>query len=259
MNNQKNEVPSYNENKNRKRRRRRSGGIIIYTCILLVAFFAFFIVYYICKMNCLTGSWSRELDITSEVLSKASIWLSDIEGADIDVDMLKEPIGKLTIRLNLDMERSGLGSGTYNIRIDQDSYDLCKDKSYEMLSAYLEMIIAKRLKLVDYADNISAEDAHMIVEEVLGQEMNSYLKEKGVCVIPSLDDLIELYEDEGTYKNTLNSITWESSSASLDNTSETSEDASHEGSVTTEKFLTDSDSFVLPDSEVTYRKQVSHE
>ncbi len=258
MNNHNFDTPDNAEKKRRKKRRRGALGLTIYVCIFTLLIIIAAVSYYLVKMNSLTGHWSHEVDITDDVLSSASLWLSDVEGADISSLIPDDSTERLTITVNLEMSASGLGKGEYRMTIDQESYDICKNKTYDVLSSCLEEIIASRLEMVEYDESISAETAHKIAEDVLGQSLNSYLEDKGVSVMPKLDRLASIYEDEGNYSFDLHTITWKSSSANTSDDNDTT-DITNNSLDMTEKYMTDSDLFVLPDREITYRKQVAHE
>lgn len=231
-----------------KRKRRSILPVVLTICIMTVLIGVALAAFFFNRMNKVSGEWTRDIDITDEVISKSALWMSEIEGVHIDMDWVKGVADKqgykAVINLDLTMAETVRGQGTYDLVVDTNSYDECKSDTYALLAECLNRVVADRLTLVGYADNVSADEAVAITEEVLGQSLESYLQSKNMDMVPGYEVLSDKYSSNGSYVFNTETITWTNDKA---------------GETYTESYIVDSDMLIFPESEIIYRKQVADE
>lgn len=233
----------FRSDKERKRRRKRARRMVI-MLIFLIVFVLLAgvgaIVYYVSYFNKIPGSYTTKVDYTDEIVANVAVWMSDIEGADINVNFVKSHADNMVVDIVYEMTKDELTSGSYKIFVDENSYKECSQKAEELATECMLEIISQKLVARDYKENITAEEAAGIVNEVLGCSMGEYLQTNGLSFMPSYDEVNGKVEVEGTYRINMQNITRSNS----------------EGSIK-EKYIINKDSFILPEQAVIYRKQVT--
>ena len=137
--------------------------------------------------------YSREVDITREIAANIALWLSDIEGTDIDTDYVKDRCGEFKVRSSLTLYKDGFNKGTYEEAFDEASYNELQKLTDSVIDSILNEIIAERLVEAGYAETVTPEEAAVIVSSVLGSDASSYIKDNNVSLVPNLEKLSEEY------------------------------------------------------------------
>lgn len=199
----------------RKRRRRRALIRRILVTVILIAIAGCMVAGFFLlrdRFSDYTGSYIRNVDITSGVSSEIAVWLSDIEGTEIDGRWVKERIEPYSVTEILTLSPDDSHGGTYTREIDETGYSLLVQKVGNDIDNMLSEIIAERLVAGGYADKVTNEEALRITGEVLGMKASDYLLSNNALAAPSKEDVYGMVMDSsgpvtGTYDLSGNSIT----------------------------------------------------
>ena len=237
--------------KRKKRIRRIKIKAVVSTLVIVaILLVATYMVRKSLSLGQIEGSWTREVDVTDQVACETAIWLSDVGGMDTSQEWIHEKLGSLTYTSVLTFEKTGLGKGEFSEVVDKESYEACKDDTYRAVARCLEDIIARRLDMAGYGEELSEEDAKKVVSEVLGVSTEQYLKEKGVDMLPAIEVEEGINNRSGAYSLSGSSITWTCTS---DVHGDKPEEINENGQVTESISFVD-DMLVIPEDSRVYRR-----
>lgn len=213
---------------------------ILFLIILVIASAIGAVIYFYNHYNSINGKWTVTYDYTDEIASNIAVWMSDIEGEDIDCAWVKSHGDKLEVEVIFELNKDGLKNGFYKIYVDETSYKECADKSGQLVTACMEEVVLDKLVERNYKESLSKEEVSGIIREVLGCSMEEYLSNNGLLMIPAYESLNNKVSEEGTYTIGLSELTKVSGHG-------------------TEKvrFIIDRDSLILPEQGLIYRKKVT--
>ena len=182
--------------KKRRRRRiilRRILAVIILLAILGAAAAAVVFI----KNRGISGTFTREADVSGRVISDMAIWLSDcntsfgLEGdeREIDSEWIKERVESYTVTETLTLSNDGNSGGAYIRAIDGDSYSALTAKVNADIDKLLGEIIKEELIDKGYSDSLTEDEVSAIVYDALGMSCSEYLASNGAAIAPSLEEL----------------------------------------------------------------------
>ncbi len=148
----------------------------------------------------LSGEWTANLDMTEQAAVTALIWLQDIEAVSISPEDMESYMQDLTIQINLTLEQTDHGEGTFHSSVLPESYDSCNQAAYEAFAMAFQDLLAQRLRMAGYTDSTDRETIEALVEETFGMSTVSYLMSCGPELLPPLEDLQIQYDGRGTYE-----------------------------------------------------------
>lgn len=202
---------------NKRKRRRRAMMLRALAILAIVAVVVGIIVGGILLINSRTSSgvYEREVDVTDRVAADMAIWLTDIDGMEIDSNWVTDRIESYTVTEVLTL--SDDNGKTYARTIDQGSYTSLTNKVNEDIGRLLTEIIKDKLVKKGYKDALSDEEAADVARQVLGMSVSDYLVTNGISVVPSAEDIAESVigsAQSGSYSMHGNEITFQSQDVS---------------------------------------------
>lgn len=173
------------------RKRRGSIGVIIVFVImlLLMSGMAFYF---------LTGSeramknnkWGRNIDLTNQVVSKASEWIGVARmGDEVDVSLYVPEI-KASVVLSFD------NAGNWTETLDEESLNRCNELANAAIKDAFMAVLSKRLD----AAGCTESDIDSLVVSALGMSLDDYFKEYGPKLLPTYEELAGDVSKAGHYK-----------------------------------------------------------
>lgn len=148
----------------------------------------------------LSGEWSARLDMTEQAVVAAFGWLSDIEAVSVSPEDVAACMRNLTIQVNLTLEQTAPGQGTFRCEISPEAYDACRQAAYQALGEAFRAALAERLLMAGYAGSTDEAALGELAEEALGMPLFSYLMSCGPALMPSLEELQARYDGSGSYE-----------------------------------------------------------
>lgn len=159
-------------------------------------------------LRALRGDFVRKLDITDQVVSQVTLWLNDVEGADIDPDWVRDKGQEICADVELTFIPEGLTKGTFTETLNTESYAHCSEEAYRITGECLRELIVNRLTAVGYSESLSNDEADALITEALGMSLDNYLKNAGVDIIPDYNELAEEINRSGEYKIRRMTLEW---------------------------------------------------
>ena len=138
--------------------------------------------------------------MTEQAAVTALIWLQDIEAVSISPEDMESYMQDLTIQINLTLEQTDHGEGTFHSSVLPESYENCNQAAYEAFAMAFQDLLAQRLRMAGYTDSTDRETIEALVEETFGMSTVSYLMSCGPELLPPLEDLQIQYDGRGTYE-----------------------------------------------------------
>lgn len=175
--------------KGRKRRGNIGVVIVFVIMLLLMSGMAFYF---------LTGSeramknnkWGRNIDLTSQVVSKASEWIGVARmGDEVDVSAYVPEI-KASVVLSFD------SAGNWTETLDEESLNRCNELANAAIKDAFMAVLSKRLE----AAGCSEGDIDSLILSALGMSLDDYFKEYGPNLLPTYEELSAEVSKEGHYK-----------------------------------------------------------
>lgn len=148
----------------------------------------------------LSGEWTTNLDMTEHAAVTALDWLQDIEAVSVSLEDMESYMHGLTVQVNLTIEQTGRGEGTFKCNVSPESYEVCNQAAYEAFAMAFQDLLAERLSMAGYTGGTDKESVETLVNETFGMSTISYLMDYGPGLLPSLEDLQDEYDGSGTYK-----------------------------------------------------------
>lgn len=148
----------------------------------------------------LSGEWIAELDVTKQAAAAALDWLQDIEAVSVSMEDVEACMEKLTIRVNMTLERTDDSGGTFRCNVLPESYEACRQDAYKAFAEVFQALLAERLHMAGYAGSTDREAVEALVTETFGMSTVSYLMSYGPSLLPSLEELQSRYDGSGTYE-----------------------------------------------------------
>lgn len=183
------------------------------------------------------GDYVRRIDMTDQVVANASIWLKDVEGADIDTEWVRSKTDGIYADVYLSFEPDGRKKGSFAETLDEESYALCIDEAYSLACECLRELIIKRLTAVGYAEAMDEEEADALINEALGMPLDSYIMNAGITFAPAYSEISTGINRSGEYSIHKNTIEW-----------------MRDGAQMTDGFSVTSDTISIPDAGFIYTK-----
>ena len=148
----------------------------------------------------LSGEWTTNLDMTEQAAVTALDWLQDIEAVSISLDEMESYMQELTVEVNMTIEQTSHGEGTFQCKVSPESYEACNQAAYETFATAFKELLAERLSMAGYMGSTDREAIEALVTETFGMSTVSYLMDYAPKLLPSLEDLQAEYDGSGTYK-----------------------------------------------------------
>ena len=196
-------------NKAQRRRRRLIRRIIVTAICVVFALVILVAVLRIKTLRAFRGDYVRSIDVTDVVVAEAAIWLSDVEGADIDTDWIRDKTDRLYVQADLSFTSKGLSSGSFTEEIDNPSYAECEAAAYGLVAECLRELIIRRLTAVGYAESVTEAEADSLIKEALGMTLDNYIKNAGISFMPEYNELSDQINRSGDYRIRKKTIKWE--------------------------------------------------
>lgn len=177
--------------------------VVLTLLFLTLSIFAAYLAYlqfFVSDERGLSGEWTANLDMTEQAAVTALIWLQDIEAVSISPEDMESYMQDLTIQVNLTLEQTDHGEGTFRSNILPESYDACNQAAYEAFAMVFQDLLAQRLRMAGYTDSTDREAIEALVTETFGMSTVSYLMSCGPELLPPLEDLQIRYDGRGTYE-----------------------------------------------------------
>ena len=143
------------------------------------------------------GTFESTVDISGYVCERADEWMSTAlmsELIDSD-DIITDIRLSVTIKFNED--------GTWSQTADESSYESAVADGYEKMEELVRQLLKLRLNgagETGYDDDTLDE----LIEETLGMTLSEYVNEYVTDIIPSFEELADIYNTEGRYEVTEN-------------------------------------------------------
>ena len=150
----------------------------------------------------LSGEWTANIDMTEQAAVTAFSWLKDIEGVSVSYEEIESYMQELTMKVNLDFEKTERSAGTFQSNISPESYEACNQAAYAAFATVFQELLTERIRMTDYAGSTDKEAIEALVTETFGMSTVSYLMSYGPTLLPSLEDLQAEYDGSGTYEIT---------------------------------------------------------
>ena len=173
--------------------------ILILTLSISTALLAY-LHFFASGEKALSGEWSTNLDMTEHAVVTALDWLQDIEAVSVSLEDMESYMQRLTIRVNLTMEQTGRGEGTFKCNVSPESYEACNQAAYEAFAMAFQELLAERLQMAGYMGGTDKETIEDLVTETFGMSTVSYLMDYGPRLLPSLEELQAEYDGSGIYQ-----------------------------------------------------------
>lgn len=148
----------------------------------------------------LSGEWMTNLDMTEHAAVTAYGWLQDIEAVSVSLEDMESYMRGLTIQVNLTLEQTGRGEGTFQCNVSPESYEACNQAAYEAFALAFQELLAERLRMAGYEGSTDREAIEALVTETFGMSTVSYLMDYAPKLLPPLEDLQTEYDGSGIYE-----------------------------------------------------------
>ena len=225
--------------KQQRRKRRRIRRICVTVFLVILAVVILMTGLRLRTLSAFSGEYTRYIDITDRVVSNIAVWLSDVEGAQVDSEWVRSRTEDMIVSTELSFNPKGLKRGSYTEELNNPSYGECEDRAYLLTADCLRELIIKRLSLIGYADSLTDEEADALVKEALGMSLDSYIKNAGIHFMPDYNELTGEVTRTGDYRIRGNSITWE-----------------RDGQEATDEFRRGRDSLIIVEPGYIYSKSI---
>ena len=153
------------------------------------------------KLNSIEGRYVRSVDLADESAGSATDYLSGIIGADISYDEVKNAMGDVSVDVFLTVTEENKESGLLSISVSEDKYNEVYENTLSVLEDMFKDIILKRLSDAGF-DEYNKDNLDPLISDSLGMPLREYLRSYGPKLIPTLDELKDLYDREETYEKT---------------------------------------------------------
>ena len=241
-----NRQPSGVRNRRRQKqlRRRRIILTIVLTLavVALIGAAAYIIMQHLPSRSGTGGSetvYERDVDVTDAICGNMAVWLSTIDGENIDTAWVRDRCDeKLTVVFELTLSKDG-DNKTYSEALVSSSFDKLSDKVDSVLDDILSEIVAEKLVDAGYAESVQPAEAQSLAQQILGMSTSEYIRENGVNLVPTADELVEMYSlGEGTYRISKGQMNF----------------SPDDGKPFSETVLQKKDMMILIDSNIVYQK-----
>lgn len=148
----------------------------------------------------LSGEWTAELDMTKRAAVTAFVWLQDIEAVSVSLEDMDAYMQDLTIQLHLTLEQTARSGGTFCCQVLPESYEACRQASYEAFARAFHELLTERLHMAGYTGSTDPETIEALVTETFGMPTVSYLMAYGPALLPALEELQAEYDGSGAYE-----------------------------------------------------------
>lgn len=174
-------------------------ALLLLTLSISTAFLAY-LHFFASDDRELSGEWVTELDMTQQTAVTALNWLQEIEAVSVSLEDMESCMQGLTVQVNLSFEQNARSEGTFRCNVVPESYDACRQASYEAFAGAFEELLAERLRMAGYTGSTDKEALDALISETFGMSTVTYLMSYGPVLLPSLEDLQAGYDSSGTYE-----------------------------------------------------------
>ena len=186
-------------NREERRRRKRIKRIVINVIVLVIVIIAFTAIGLFKRISPFRGQYTRTVDFTQEAVTAATLWLSDVEGAEIGSEYIMAK--SEGISANVILEFDGImGKGSFKEELSREAYDSCVSQAYNMTAVCLRDLIFERLIAVGYSETMSEDEVDALIKEALGMTLDNYIRNSGVVLMPAYEEIEADYNRSGDYK-----------------------------------------------------------
>lgn len=184
----------------RKRRKtKQSSNMNIIPVIILLVLFLLsasgLLIYYFMyasPMAKVKGIWNTEVSYDMEIEDNISGYLKEaVLGDEIDVSQYISA-SDIDIVLSLD------SNGSYTKRVSEDSVNDVMNSAFDALMKCVSELILARIKSTDPSFSEEAL-TDTLIKDSIGMDLSDYLLTYGPVLMPSLEDLMDTYDDYGTF------------------------------------------------------------
>jgi len=175
---------------------------IVILCVLFVTIvLGEFVVFKFTRLldgdnNKLDGTWTTQIECTDVMVGDITLWLSTVQGAELDVDQLRSSLEDCDISVVLSFDKK---NKTYVQEIDREDYARVHDEAYKLLADTLEELTMDRLEATGITLNEVGQSLDELILATIGSSTEVYLEEIGPELLPALDTLEGQYNSSGEY------------------------------------------------------------
>lgn len=196
-----------------KKTKRRKKTNLVYAIVIMIlslalagllAFVALGGSFYKPKVN---GEYVRKIDVTSDVITAATLWINGVQGAEITADEMRDYIGKVYVDAEVSFKPSGSKNGSYSQTVSEQSYKASQDAVYEAVGNKLNELMVDRLIKAGYELELETTSIEETVEKAMGMSTADYLLKADIGLMPPLTKLKEEYDEKGGYVLEDNTLT----------------------------------------------------
>lgn len=196
-----------------KKRKKKKKSNLVYAVIIMIlslalagllVFVALGGSFYKPKVD---GDYIRKIDVTAEAVTKATLWLNDVQGANITAEEIRDYIGKVYVEADVIFKGTGSTYGNYSQTINEESYRAAEDMVYEAVGKRLNELMVDRLIKAGYEPELETTTIEDTVKEAMGMSTSEYLLKADIGLLPLLTDMQSEYNLKGGYTYEDNTLT----------------------------------------------------
>ncbi len=179
-----------------RRKKKRGNGILLFFMIISVSL----IVVLVCMLLLKLRDSRKEpvyvsVSMSEEAAARAYVWLNQIEDMPLSYTEIKEMMGD--IRLELVLTPAG-EKGKYTQALAEDTFADCQEKAQNGLEKAYREVARYRFLAAGKEEEISDDMLDDMMQEAYGVSVSEYLSFCDVQLMPTLEELTEMYSGEVT-------------------------------------------------------------
>ena len=146
------------------------------------------IMFYGCEKEVVVdGTYDASADYSDYVIHQALDWLSDAAMGD---DFAIEGYFDIpTVSVNVVL----MSDNSFTSTVDESTYADCKEAAYKGLASAMRDFVRMRYSAAGKGDDLSDEAIDAILVEEIGMSLDSYLREYGPSLMPTIEEVKEDY------------------------------------------------------------------
>lgn len=160
---------------------------------LLFLWSGFLITFFVISYQKSHRVLSETIDMADEVVAKAYVWLSEIEGNSLTYEETKEIFGEISLECTLTPKKR---KNLYDRTLVEGSYESCASLATVGFEKAYKTVVQNRLIL----EGFEGEVTETLVEELMMSSyqisVSDYLKNYGPILMPSKEEVVTKYEGE---------------------------------------------------------------
>ncbi len=186
---------SRNRKKAKKRGAKRYGRGILLFCIMISVILAVILGCMLFMKSKNSEPDYEYVSMSEEAAARAYIWLNQIEDMPLSYTQIKEMMGD--IRLKLVLTPTG-EKGKYMRTLADGTFADCQEKAENGLEKAYREVAGYRFLAAGYEGEISGDMLDDMMREEYGVSVAEYLSFCDVQLMPTLEELTEMYSGEVT-------------------------------------------------------------